>query len=86
MMVEHNVFQLNELVDLYRDAPSNDLEENSNFHVAENTFVNVDVDELNNVLRTSGHTQVDEDDDNDEINVEDCNGHDNDEIKEEDKW
>jgi len=36
-------------------------------------------------LRTSGHTQVDEDDDNDEINVEDCNGHDNDEIKEEDK-
>jgi hypothetical protein len=33
---------------------------------------NVDVKELNDVLRISGHTKVDEDDDNDKINVEDC--------------
>jgi hypothetical protein len=32
---------------------------------------------------SSGHTQVDEDDDNDEINVEDCDGTDNESIKEE---
>ena len=35
-------------------------------------------------MRTSGHTQVNEDDDCDEINVEDCDGYDGDEIEEED--
>jgi len=35
-------------------------------------LVDVDVDELNDALRTSRHTLVDEDDDSDEINVEDC--------------
>jgi hypothetical protein len=51
-----DVFQLDELVDPYRAALSNDLEENLNFHVIENTLVDVDVEELNDVLRTNGHT------------------------------
>jgi len=51
-----DVFQLDELVDPYRAALSNDLEENLNFHVVENTLVDVDVEELNDVLRTNRHT------------------------------
>jgi hypothetical protein len=35
-------------------------------------------------LRTSGHTQVNEDNESNEINVEDCDGYDDDKIKEED--
>jgi len=66
------VFQLDKLVDPYRVAPYNDLEENSIFRIIENTFVDVEVEELNNILRANGHTQVDEGDDNDKINVEDC--------------
>jgi hypothetical protein len=66
------VFQLDELVDPYRVAPYNDLKENSIFRIIENTFVDVEVEEFNNILRTNGHTQVDEGDDNDKINVEDC--------------
>jgi hypothetical protein len=42
------------------------LEENANFCVAENIFVDVDVDVdvkvLSDILKTSGHTNVDEDD------------------------
>ena len=53
-----------------------------NFHVIENTLVNVDVEELNDILRTIEHKQIDKDDDNDDINVEDCDG--DDKIKEED--
>jgi hypothetical protein len=34
-------------------------------------------------LRTSGHTQVNENDDSDEINAEDCDRDDDDEIEEE---
>ena len=34
-------------------------------------------------MRISGHTKVNEYDDSNEINIEDCNGNDNDEIKEE---
>jgi len=49
-------------------------------------FVVVDVEKLNDVLRISRHTQVDEDDDSDKINVEYCDGDDNDEIKEEDNF
>jgi hypothetical protein len=79
-----DVFQLDESVDPYRVAPSNDLEENSIFHIAKNTCVDVDIEELNDILRTSGHTQVNEDDDSDQINVEDCDGYDDDEIEEED--
>jgi len=32
-------------------------------------------------LRTSGHTQVYKDDNNDEINIEDCDGYNDDEIE-----
>jgi len=60
-----------ELVDLYRVALSNDLDENLNFCITKNIFVDVDVEKLNDVLSFSGHIQVDEDDIN-EINVEDC--------------
>jgi hypothetical protein len=63
---------------------SNDVEENSNFHITENTFVDVDIEKLNNILRSSGHTQVDKDDDSDEINIKDCDEYDDDEIEKED--
>jgi hypothetical protein len=33
-------------------------------------------------LRISGHIKVNEDDDSNEINIKDCNGDDDDEIKE----
>jgi hypothetical protein len=39
-------------------------------------LVDVDIKELNDVLRTNRYTQVDEDYDSDEINVEDCDGYD----------
>jgi len=51
-----DIFQLGELVDPYRVASSNDLEENSNFHIVENIFIDVDVEELNDSLSSSGHT------------------------------
>jgi hypothetical protein len=81
--VRDDVFQLNKLVDPYRVALSNDLEENLNFHVIENTLVNVDVEEFNDILRTNRHAQVDKDDDNDGINIEDCDK--DDKIKEEEE-
>jgi hypothetical protein len=84
--VGDDVFQLDELVDPYQVVPSNDLEENLNFHVTESTFVDIDIKELNDVLRTSRHTQVDKDDDSDKINIEDCDGYYNDEIKEENNF
>jgi hypothetical protein len=68
-----DVFQIGMLVDPYQVTSSNDLEENSNFCTAENIFADVNAGELNDVLSSSGHTQVDEDD-NDEINVEYCDG------------
>jgi hypothetical protein len=55
LTVWDDVFQLNELVDLYWVALFNDLEENSNFHIADNTFLDVYIEELNDVLRTSEH-------------------------------
>ena len=49
----------------YRVAPSIDLEENSNFHVFNDSLVDVDADELNVVLSpTSGKKNVVEEDDN----------------------
>jgi hypothetical protein len=45
------------------------LEENSKFCIAENTFINVDIEELKDILRTNKYTQVDEEDDRNEINV-----------------
>ena len=44
-----DVFQLDKLVDQYRVVLSTDLEENSNFRVVENTFIDVDFKDLNDV-------------------------------------
>jgi hypothetical protein len=60
------------------------VEENSNFHITENTFVDVNIEKLNDILRSSGHTQVDKDDDRDEINIKDCDEYDDDKIEKED--
>ena len=53
LIVEDDVFQLGELVNPYRVASSNDLEENFNFCIAENIFIDVDIKELNDVLSSS---------------------------------
>jgi hypothetical protein len=45
-----DIFQLGELVDPYRVASSNDLEENSNFCITDNIFVDIDTEELNDDL------------------------------------
>ena len=83
--VGDDVFQVSELVELYWIAPSIDLEENSNFHIFGNIFVDVDVEELNVVLSFSGQAQVNEDDDNNDINVEDCVGANDESIEEEEE-
>jgi hypothetical protein len=46
---------------------STDFEENLNFCVANDNFINVGADELNDILRTSRHTKIDEDDEIDEL-------------------
>jgi hypothetical protein len=51
--VRNEVFQLSKLVNPYRVAPSNDLEENSNFSIAENILFDVDTKELNDVLSST---------------------------------
>ena len=56
------VFQVSELVEPYRVAPLIDLEENSNFHVFDDSLVNIDAEKLNVVLSSSGQANVDEDD------------------------
>ena len=63
------VFQVSELVEPYRVAPSINLEENSNFHVFDDSLVDVDAEELNVVLSSSGQANVEEEDD---IHIEDC--------------
>jgi hypothetical protein len=45
------------------------LEENSNFHVFDDSLVDVDAEELNIILSSSEQENVDEDDD---IHIEDC--------------
>jgi hypothetical protein len=67
--VQDEVFQVSELVEPYRVAPSIELEENSNFHVFNDSLVDVDAEELNVVLSSSGQANVDEEDD---IHIEDC--------------
>jgi len=67
--VRNEVFQVSELVEPYRVAPSIELEENLNFHVFDDSLVDVDAGELNFVLSSSGQTNVDEEDD---IHFEDC--------------
>jgi hypothetical protein len=71
------------LVEPYRVASSIDLEENSNFRVFDDNLVDVDTKELNVVLSYSGQAQVNEDDD--DINIEDCNGAEDDSIEEEEE-
>jgi hypothetical protein len=66
--VRDEVFQVSELVEPYRVALSIDLEENSNFHVFDDSLVDIDAEELNVVLSSSGQANVDEDD----IHIEDC--------------
>ena len=66
--VRDEVFQVNELVEPYRIAPSIELEENSNFHVFDDSL-DVNVEELNFVLSSSGQANVNEEDD---IHIEDC--------------
>jgi hypothetical protein len=80
--VINEVFQANELVEPYRVAPSIDLEENSNFRVFDYSLVDVDVEELNAVLSSSGLANVDEDNDN---HIEECDGADNNSIDDKDK-
>jgi len=63
-------------------TPSIDLEENSNFCVFDDSLVDVDAEELNVVLSSSGLENVDEEDDN---HIEECNETDNNSIKDEDE-
>ena len=79
-----DVFQLGELVAPYQVSLSKDLEENLIFLITNNNFVDVDAEELNDILSSSGYIQVDEYDDRDEINVENCDG-DEDELIDEEK-
>jgi len=81
-----DVFQVSKLVDLYQVTSSIDLEENLNFHIADNIFIDVNAEELNVVLNSSGQAQVDKNDDSSEINVEDYNGVDKESIEEEDNF
>ena len=74
-------FQLGKLIDLYRVA-LNDWEENSIFCIVKNIFIGVDANEWNDVLSSSGHTQVNKDD-NDGINTEDCDKEEEESIDEE---
>jgi len=67
--VRDEVFQVSELVKPYRVAHLIDLEENSNFHVFDDSLVDVDAEELNVVLCSSEQANVYEDDD---IHIEDC--------------
>jgi hypothetical protein len=65
--VRDEVFQASDLVEPYRVAPSIDLEKNLNFRVFDDSFVDVDAEELNVILSSSGQANVDEDDDDDII-------------------
>jgi hypothetical protein len=67
--VRDEVFQVSELVEPYRVAPSIELEENSNFRVFDDSLVDVDAEELNVFLSSSGQANMDEEDD---IHIEDC--------------
>ena len=76
------VFQVSELVEPYRVALSIELEENSNFHVSDYSLIDVDVEELNVVLSSSGQANIDEEHD---IHIEDCDEGDDYSIDEEEE-
>ena len=71
------------MVEPYRVALSIDLEENSNFHVFDDSLIDVDIEELNIVLSSSGQAHVDKDDN--DIHIENCDGADDDSIEEEEE-
>ena len=71
------------MVEPYRVALSIDLEENSNFHVFDDSLIDVDIEELNIVLRSSGQAHVDKDDNY--IHIENYDGADDDSIEEEEE-
>ena len=77
------VFQVSELVEPYRVAPSNELEENSNFRVCDDSLVDIDAEELNVVLSSSGQANVDEEED--DIHIVDCDEGDDNSIDEEEE-
>jgi hypothetical protein len=76
------VFQASEVVKPYRVAPLIDLEEKLNFHVFDDSLVDVDAEELNVVLSSSGLENVDKEDDN---HIEECDEADNNSIEDEDE-
>jgi hypothetical protein len=80
--VQDEVFQVSELVEPYRVAPSIELEENSNFRVFDDSLVDVDAEELNFVLSSSGQANIDEEDD---IHIEDCDEGDDNSIDDEEE-
>ena len=82
MRTKTQVLLVSELVEPYRVAPSIELEENSNFCVFDNSHVDVDAEELNVVLSSSGQANVDEEDD---IHIEDCNEGDDNSIDDEEE-
>jgi hypothetical protein len=57
------------------------LEENSNFRVFDDSLVDVDAEELNFVLSSSGQANIDEED----IHIEDCDEGDDNSIDDEEK-
>jgi hypothetical protein len=65
------------LVEPYRVTHLINLEENSNFHVFDDSLVNVDTEELNVVLSSNGQAHVNEDDD---IHIKDWDEVDDDSI------
>jgi len=70
--VRDEVFQVSELVEPYRVAPSIELEENLIFCVFDDSLVDVDAEELNVVLSSSGQANVDEDcDEGDDYSIDD---------------
>jgi len=71
--VRDEVFQVSELVEPYWVAHSIDLEENSNFRVFDDSLVDVDAEELNVVLSSTGQANINKDDDH----IEDCDEGDN---------
>ena len=76
------VFQVSDLVEPYRVASLIELEENSNFRVLDDSLVEIDEEELNVVLSSSGQANVDEEDD---IHIEDCDEDDDNSIDEEEE-
>jgi len=81
--VRDEEFRVSELVEPYRVAPSIDLEENSNFHVFDDSLVDVDAEDLNVVMSSNGQENVNEDDD--DIHIEGCDGVDDDSIDDEEE-